>query len=63
MKDIESIFKDYNKYIYNYALKLTCHPDDALDITQETFIKAWRNIDKLKDENSLAKWRRTIYFI
>lgn len=63
MKDIESIFKDYNKYIYNYALKLTCHPDDALDITQETFIKAWRNIDKLKDENSLAKWRRTIYFM
>lgn len=60
--DIGEIFKDYYKYIYNYALKLTCHPEDALDLTQETFIKAWRKLHTLENENALAKWLRTICF-
>ncbi|WP_242939785.1 RNA polymerase sigma factor [Roseburia sp. 499] len=54
--DITTIFKNYHTYIYNYALKLTCHPQDAQDITQETFVKAWEKLDELKDENAVAKW-------
>ena len=60
--DITTIFKKYHTYIYNYALKLTCHPQDAQDITQETFVKAWEKLDELKDENAVAKWLRTICF-
>jgi RNA polymerase sigma-70 factor (ECF subfamily) len=60
--DISEIFKNYNKYIYNYALKLTCHPEDALDITQDTFVKAWEKLDTLENEKALAKWLRTICF-
>lgn len=60
--DITQIYENYYVYIYNYALKLTCHPEDALDITQETFIKAWRKLDTLKDEKALAKWLRTICY-
>lgn len=60
--DIIEIYKNYYKYVYNYALKLSCHPDDALDITQDTFIKAWQNLKTLENENALAKWLRTICF-
>lgn len=59
---IVEIYNNYYKYIYNYALKLTCHPDDALDITQETFIKAMTNLKTLEHENALANWLRTICF-
>lgn len=62
MMNITDIFNNYYSYIYNYAFKLTCHPADASDIAQETFIKAWRKLDTLKDENALAKWLRSICY-
>ena len=60
--NINQIIQDYGKYIYNYALKLTCHPADAEDIAQETFIKAWENLDGLKSEQALKKWLVTICY-
>lgn len=62
MKDITEIFTDYYNYIYNFALRLSCHPEDALDLTQETFFKAWRKLDSLKEEEALAGWLRTICY-
>lgn len=53
---IEQLIQDYGAYIYNYALKLTCHPADAEDITQETFINAWKHLEGLKSENAVKKW-------
>lgn len=56
------IYNQYNIYIYNYALKLTCHPEDAKDITQETFIKAFKSLATLQEEKAIAKWLRTICY-
>lgn len=58
--NFEIMFKDYGQYIYNYALKLSCNPDVAEDIAQETLIKAWENIDTLRDANAFKKWIRII---
>ena len=60
--DITQIYEDYYQYIYNYALKLTCHPEDAMDLTQETFLKAMKNMDTLVSEHALSSWLRTICF-
>lgn len=60
--DIVQIYEDYYQYIYNYALKLTCHPEDAMDLTQETFLKAMKNMNTLVSENALSSWLRTICF-
>lgn len=60
--DIGDIYKNYYQYIYNYALKLACHPQDALDITQDTFLKAMEKLDTLEHEAALASWLRTICF-
>ena len=60
--DIIKVYNDYYKYIYNYALKLSCHPDDALDITQETFLTALNKIDTLKNKEAVCGWLRRICF-
>lgn len=60
--EISDVYEKYYSYIYNYALKLSCQPEDALDITQETFIKAWKNLALLEEEKALAKWLRTICY-
>jgi len=62
MKNITQIFNDYHIYIYNYALKLSCHPDDAADLTQETFVKAWMKLNTLNEEHALSKWLRSICY-
>ncbi|WP_330654305.1 sigma-70 family RNA polymerase sigma factor [Faecalicatena faecalis] len=60
MLDIDRIVKDYGTYIYNFALKLSGNTKDAEDLAQETFIKAWKNIETLKNPKSIKKWLRTI---
>ena len=60
--DIQSIYRDYYRFIYNYALKLTCHPEDALDLTQDTFLAAMEKLNTLKKEEALAGWLRTICY-
>ncbi len=60
--NIDNIVLNYGKYIYNYALKLTCHPSDAEDIAQETFLKAWMKKDQLKEEKAIGKWLRSICY-
>lgn len=62
MATIGDVYKNYYKYIYNYALKLTCHPEDALDVTQNTFLKAMEKLDTLENEQALASWLRTICY-
>lgn len=51
--DINEIITEYGTYLYNYALKLTCHPVQAQDLAQETFIQAWRKLDQLKEKNAI----------
>lgn len=60
--NIINIYNTYYKYIYNYALRLTCHPEDASDITQETFLTALEKIDTLKNEKAISAWLRRICF-
>jgi RNA polymerase sigma-70 factor (ECF subfamily) len=58
--EIEKLMNEYGEYIFKYALKLTCHPQKAEDIAQETFIRAWKNLEQLRDEKAVKKWLRTI---
>ena len=57
---IDEIVKEYGTYIYNIAYKLTGKTEQAEDITQETFIKAWKHLDELKDQTAVKQWLHTI---
>lgn len=62
MKDMAEIFRDYSHSIYNYALRLTAQPEDAQDIAQETFLKAWAKLPSLESEEALGGWLRRICY-
>ncbi|MFZ6026606.1 MAG: RNA polymerase sigma factor [Chloroflexota bacterium] len=42
--------------IYRLALKMTGNPQDAEDILQETFLKAYRGIKNFAGRSSLSTW-------
>ena len=46
------LFEEYATPIYNYALRMVGDPDRAADISQDTFIKAYRKLDQLTDDAS-----------
>lgn len=47
--------KTYN-YVYGRAKMIMKEEEDALDLTQETFIQAYKNIHTLEDVNNIYAW-------
>ena len=52
----EDMVKDNRDYIYNLAYYLSRDSYAADDLTQETFLKAFENIDSFREESSLRTW-------
>lgn len=50
------IVDTYYKDAYLFSLSITGNPHDASDVCQDSFIKAYRNLKKLKDKDSLKSW-------
>jgi len=46
----------YSKPVYNIALNFCKNPEDASDITQEIFLKIFRNIDKMDEKFNFTSW-------
>jgi RNA polymerase sigma-70 factor, ECF subfamily len=46
----------WEKPVYNYLLRLTGNREDALDLTQDVFLKAYQNLRKLDDPSRFAPW-------
>lgn len=59
-KDFEQIYKDYYTPVYRYLLSLTKNSHTAEEITQETFFKALKNIEKYNPEQKMLTWLCTI---
>ena len=52
----EQLVRDNEKRIYNLALRMTGHPEDALDLSQEVFINAWKGLPSFKGDSSVSTW-------
>jgi RNA polymerase sigma-70 factor (ECF subfamily) len=50
------LFEEYSSPIYNYVLRMVADADRAADITQDTFIKAYRKLDTVTDTASTRSW-------
>ena len=50
------IVSEYQQLVYTLAFKILCNEADAEDITQETFIKAWQNINRYKRQYKFSTW-------
>lgn len=63
MTDIETLRKDFEaeaiphmSALYTFAVRLTRDPDDASDLVQETFLKAFRFFDKFERGTNCKAW-------
>ena len=50
------LVEEYSPMIYLLGLKMLNNPQDAEDILQETFIKAYKHIDKFDGRSSVSTW-------
>lgn len=56
MTEFESIYNQYFREVYSFVLFLSRNEKIAEEITQETFFKALKNIDKFNGKCKLNVW-------
>ena len=54
--DFEEMYRLYFKDVYLFILAMSKSPDIAEEITQETFFKVLKNINKYRGECSVKTW-------
>lgn len=59
-KSLEILIKRYLAPIYSFALGRVRNAKEAEDITQETFVRVWRNLRKFRNEENFKIWIFTI---
>jgi RNA polymerase sigma-70 factor (ECF subfamily) len=52
----EQLYQLYGRRITNYIFRMTGSRADAEDLTQETFVQAFRKIDTLKENRKFQSW-------
>lgn len=50
------LVRKYQQKVYWHIRKMVISHDDADDLTQETFIKAWKGLDSFKGQSQLYTW-------
>ena len=56
VNDFEKLVTAYEKNVYNIALRMVGDPDDAADMTQEAFIKAYRALSGFRGDSKFSSW-------
>ncbi len=57
---VSALYRQHERRAYNLALRTLGNPWDAADVTQEAFIKAFRNLDSFKGESRFSTWLHRI---
>jgi RNA polymerase sigma factor (sigma-70 family) len=52
----EELVLRHEKTVYNIALRMTGSEDDAADMTQEAFIKAYNSLPSFKSDSKFSTW-------
>ena len=59
-KHFDTLVEALSPELYRYALGLCHNPDVAQDLVQETFLRAWRSQQTLRDVKTARAWLYTI---
>ena len=52
----ETLVLEYEKNVYNIALRMTGNSEDAADMTQEAFIKAYNSRQSFRGDSKFSVW-------
>jgi RNA polymerase sigma-70 factor (ECF subfamily) len=50
----------HSRSVYKVAYRVTGNPDDAEDVVQETFLKAYRQLDRFEERATFGTWLHRI---
>src|SRR5436190_5172002 len=56
LEPFEQLVTAFEKRIYNFLRHYTGNEHDAQDLTQETFVRAWRNIHRFDPNRDFTTW-------
>lgn len=56
LESFDQVYEEYFEQVYRYILSISQNQNLAEEITQETFYKALRSLDKFRGESSLKSW-------
>jgi RNA polymerase sigma-70 factor (ECF subfamily) len=51
-----ALVDEHQRYIYNLALRVLKDEDEALDLTQETFVRAWTALPNFRGQSQFRTW-------
>ena len=52
----ETLIQSHQKKVYNIALRMTKNPEDAQELSQDAFVRAFIAIKKFRGDSSIATW-------
>jgi len=52
----EGFYRDYAGKLYGVAFRMVNDRQDAMDIVQESFIRAYKNWEKFRNESAVSTW-------
>ena len=60
VRAFERLYREHVGKVYGLCLRMTRDPAMAEDCAQETFVNAWRALDRFETRSSLATWLHRI---
>ena len=60
VRAFERLYREHVGRVYGLCLRMTRDPTMAEDCTQETFINAWKALERFETRSSLATWLHRI---
>lgn len=52
----EQLFERHRALVYRFAYQMTSRRDDAEDVVQEAFVRAYQNLHRYRDEAKFTTW-------
>lgn len=52
----EQLLTQHEKSVYSLCLRMTGNPDDAMDVSQEVFLRVWRNLGSYQFDAAFSTW-------
>ena len=56
LKAFDQLVRRYERSVYNTAYRLSNSHDDASDIAQEAFVRAWNNLKSFRGDSAFSTW-------
>lgn len=52
----EAIIRNYERRVLKVAYRMVGNLHDAQDVAQEVFVRLWKHLDKIRDEEKFSTW-------